>query len=598
MPVETVTSTNYSTLLRSVGGSGSLPPVEIVPSKRDGLPVPRIAGKTIHSLYDPRGEARRFVDAACQRAGVRPGDTVAVLGNGFGYYAEALHEIGFRPAVFEPSRALFCGMAAHREPGDFLGRTDLFLLDDPADLHRSGEHRRVLRDIKAVLPLPYLSFLHPGFAQRFEAKVDAIRASVGAFFKVSVVFPLAGGSLEIARYAVSGLRANGFAVDPVDVSGFGGVPGALRVFHSRNGAACARSVESFLTWCSERIVERIAEFDPAVVVVLAQAPLSGEHVRRMREQGRRVAFWFVEDHHLFRYWEEEARHYDLFLSIQNGSFPGELERAGQPCSHYLPLAADESVFRPLSLSREEKQRYGSPLSFMGAGYYNRRRFFNALLSRPFKIWGTEWPDDEPLSRHVQDGGRRIPSNETAKIFNATQVNLNLHSSTSHEGVNPFGDFVNPRTFEIAACGAFQLVDRRSHLPDLFRPGTEMACFDGRADFLEQVEYYLSRPGERDSRSARARARVLREHTYRDRMREMVEILHELSPPERERLLPTAAQLSEDCDDPEWKRLLARFAFDRPLDLDRLVAGIREADPGATISGKEAVVLLLDSLRHE
>lgn len=29
-----------------------------------------------------------------------------------------------------------------------------------------------------------------------------------------------------------------------------------------------------------------------------------------------------------------------------------------------------------------------------------------------------------------------------------------------DGVEPYGDFVNPRTFESAACGAFQLVDSR------------------------------------------------------------------------------------------------------------------------------------------
>ena len=38
------------------------------------------------------------------------------------------------------------------------------------------------------------------------------------------------------------------------------------------------------------------------------------------------------------------------------------------------------------------------------------------------------------------------------------INLNLHSAMQGRGVNREGDFVNPRTFEVAATGAFQVVD--------------------------------------------------------------------------------------------------------------------------------------------
>jgi spore maturation protein CgeB len=80
-----------------------------------------------------------------------------------------------------------------------------------------------------------------------------------------------------------------------------------------------------------------------------------------------------------------------------------------------------------------------------------------------------------------------------------------------------GDFVNPRTFEIASCGAFQLVDKRELLPELFTDD-ELAVFDSMDELKEKIVWYKTRPEERKGLADRARERVLREHTYAARMR--------------------------------------------------------------------------------
>ena len=102
-----------------------------------------------------------------------------------------------------------------------------------------------------------------------------------------------------------------------------------------------------------------------------------------------------------------------------------------------------------------------------------------------------------------------------------KINLNLHSSTFHNGVNPVGDFVNPRTFEIAACGGFQLVDERSELAELIEPGTEIATFNSIDDLCEKVDYYLKHESEAKLIASKGRARVLKEHTIQHRMHEML-----------------------------------------------------------------------------
>ena len=127
---------------------------------------------------------------------------------------------------------------------------------------------------------------------------------------------------------------------------------------------------------------------------------------------------------------------------------------------------------------------------MGAGYYNRVQSFPRLLSHDFKIWGTEWALESDIGSRVQNKNKRLDPVDIVKIYNAGKVNLNLHSSTFHNGVNPVGDFVNPRTFEIAACGGFQLVDERSELAELIEPGTEVATFNSIDDLCNKVDYYL------------------------------------------------------------------------------------------------------------
>jgi spore maturation protein CgeB len=325
---------------------------------------------------------------------------------------------------------------------------------------------------------------------------------------------------------------------------------------------------------------------------MAQAPLDATVLREIGARGIVRAFWFVEDHRLFPYWRHVVAEYDHFFAIQQGEFLAAAARETAGRVTYLPCAADTELFRPLVLTAAERAEYEAPVSFVGAGYRNRRIVFRTLLDLGLRIWGTEWAGAGQVEGVVQRDGRRIAPNDAVRIFNATAVNLNLHSSTYVDGVDPRGDFVNPRTFELAAAGAFQLVDRRALLPPLFADGRELVAFDDAGELRGLVEHWLARPEERAAGGAAARARVLAEHTYHARMETLLETVvardhARLAARPREETMADAAAAAADTP-------LGALLRTLPPGLPFTLEGVSRAlvDRRGRLSDAEAIFLFL------
>ncbi len=338
---------------------------------------------------------------------------------------------------------------------------------------------------------------------------------------IGVVGPMYGGSLPIARYVASafslmGQRTIGFDLSPF-FSSFTNLSGFVRT-QARRDIVEGQYVEML----SQMILEAVTERPVDILVCLAQAPLSPRVLTELRNRGIVTVMWFVEDCNRFTTWQSLAPYFDYMFLIQDGEYIKMVEKAGAGRALYLPVGCDPVIHAPHPVSDEDRKTYGSQVSFVGAGYNNRCHVFANLARRDFKIWGTEWPKCAPFTKLVQQQGRRVEPSDYVKVFNSTAINLNLHSSSERDGVDPTGDFVNPRTFELAATGAFQLVDHRRHLPPLFNIGPEMATFHDAREMEEKIDYYLAHPAERAQIATASRARALSEHTYIHRVKSMLE----------------------------------------------------------------------------
>lgn len=466
----------------------------------------------------PVASGEAWAKRTLQEGRIKDATGLAVFGFGCGYHVEALGRLSDRSiAVIEPNPEVFWRAVAVRDLRGCLERISAIALGD-------ASLERVISDGTELCVRPQTQALHPELCGTVRRTFYGARGIRTLHPTVAVLGPLQGGSLPIMGYTMRSLQALKQRVREWDVSGFAPSFHSIeKFFFDKTRMHGVQNV--YLEMVSQVLLEAVNEKSIDVLICMAQAPVSGRVLTELRNRGVTTVLWFMEDYLRFTYWKELARYYDFVFTIQKGRCVELIKQAGAGEVHYLPMACDPGIHRPVSLTGEERARWGSPISFVGAGYHNRQQVFASFADMPFKIWGTEWPECKPFDRLVQEGGRRLTPVEYNKIFSATDININLHSSSERDGVDPTGDFVNPRTFELAAAGAFQLVDERALLTECFEPEKEVVTFRNPRELKEKIAYYLNRPEERQAIADRGRARALSEHTYDQRIQQMLGVIY-------------------------------------------------------------------------
>jgi spore maturation protein CgeB len=531
--------------LRACSEMGLVPSPDIELKRTDEGEILLYRKQCLDHPSKPVSAARGWAERAISSQEARQAETFFVLGLGSGYHLkELIQQSSARVIVVEPHLEVLAAVLSLESTSDWLGRLAGIYVGQDGDEFKGiwgGE------------------FENAHFLIRPQSQVHAVefcrKAKSAIFFEKSfkklspsivVLGPIQGGTLPIAHYTLRGLLSIGQRARLLDMSSFAGGYGAIEniVQDELKQILLRNRMVQFL---SDTLLETYEEKPFDILLCMAQAPVTPKVLNELRGRGVVTILWFMEDYLRFTYWQQFASSYDFIFCIQKGECIDALKGAGVGEVHYLPVGCDPTIHRPVSLTDEEKKRWGSPVSFVGAGYHNRQQSFASLSHLPFKIWGTEWPEGKPFDKLVQEKGRRLTPEEYMKIFQASDINLNLHSSTEKDGVDPSGDFVNPRTFELAAAGAFQLCDHRSLLPDLFEPDREIIIYRSIAELKEKIEFYSSNKAEREMVVRRGQQRALKEHTYAHRLRDMLALVYSSK----------YSEISARMEKRPWKRFLSR-----------------------------------------
>ena len=576
----------------SAGGALTIEPA------RSGVPSARRSGRWIHSAYDPLREADTWAETHAPAC--REGETVVVAGVGLLYHVEALRKrlaSDIVVAVLISDLNEFHDALVARPLGSWTDHIR-WLSGTPVEIaDRLSKTGRALRCLSYAPATHTDSDFHSAFE---EALRRGVARQAGGQLTIALVGPIYGGSLPIARYVRRALETLGHKVHWIDHSVHASsyeAMGTLKDARNRQ-LMQGRMAEVLSQWT----LASLAESPPDLVLSLAQAPLTLPVLEHLRKKKLLTAMWFVENYRHLTYWQQMAPGYDYWFVFQRGACLDAFRQAGARQVSFLPMAADPELHRPMDLSDEERRTYGADVSFVGAGYPNRRRLFPALLRRPwsFKLWGNEWDGADELQSVLQLNGARIDTDTCMKVFNATAINLNVHSTTG-AGLDPQADFVNPRTFELAACGAFQFVDSRSQLPEFFTD-RELVSFRNFDDIPGLVGPWLGDPAARQAMAAAARTRVLGAHTYVHRMRDLLGHIG-LSQPDRVGAVlrgdrQQEALLSRCAGDAPLESLLKAFPAGQRVELKDVAARIRSKGSTATLKREELMVLMLDEYRSE
>lgn len=487
-------------------------------SSASGEIIVQLSGSPLDNTEKPVKAAQLWVERSLQQDRAKSSSSLLVVGFATGYHLEHLCQKSEKEiSVYEPNLDLLRLVFRVRDLRSVISRLKSI----------SNSEAEVLSLFESDSEQPDL-LIHPQSQLVSRNEIQSIKA---AFFSkrgraelkpnIAVVGPIYGGTLPITHSTARALSGMGQRARCLDMSPFHRGYFDLEGF-VRNRSRKDNLQSHYVEMLSQIVLESITESPVDIVICLAQAPLSARVLTELRNRGIITAMWFVEDCSRFTAWKHISQYFDYMFLIQNGDVLSQVEAAGAGKAIYLPTACEPAVQRPLTIDEiGDTKRWGSELSFVGAGYNNRQQMFASLANRDFKIWGTEWSQLPPFDRLVQEQGRRIAPEEYVKIFNSSKINLNLHSSMERDGVEPHGDFVNPRTFELASCGAFQLVDERKLLPELFEIGKEMITFSDYKEMEDKADYYLAHPEERKIIATRARQRALRDHTYEKRLEQML-----------------------------------------------------------------------------
>jgi spore maturation protein CgeB len=209
--------------------------------------------------------------------------------------------------------------------------------------------------------------------------------------------------------------------------------------------------------------------------------------------------------------------YDLVVSNSEGGL-GRLRELGARRAEAVFWGADAEFFAP---RRVEKVH---DVFFYGYGDKFRRDWMAAMVGEPsraapeleFALGGRDFQGDTGRAWLVGD----VPFNAFAQAISQARINLNI-TRRSHASVFASS---SARPFELAAAAATMVSNPYEGIERWFEPGEELLVVHDAEEALRAYRELLDDPGQAEAMGARARERVLDEHTYAHRAKQLLSLV--------------------------------------------------------------------------
>lgn len=177
----------------------------------------------------------------------------------------------------------------------------------------------------------------------------------------------------------------------------------------------------------------------------------------------------------------------------------------------LPFAMLPSVHAPVTPVANPRG-----LCFVANSDAKRDQWLTPLLAAGMNChtYGNYYPKHRLFWRYPRHFHGRVSNEGMAAIYARHRASLNLHAAVVREGTNM-------RSFEAAGYGIPQLVEHRPGLDRLLEPGKELLSFANLEELQEGYARLKGDPAFAQAMAQRAQQRVLAEHTYQHRVRQIL-----------------------------------------------------------------------------
>ena len=278
-----------------------------------------------------------------------------------------------------------------------------------------------------------------------------------------------------------------------------------------------------------RLLEKEKDVDAVIVFTVPMSHLRGIPTALGKRFGVPVVFYDGDvpmslpefggmDTGFNYYHGADPSEYDLLVSNSEGGLPRLLE-LGARRAEAVFWGADPEFFRPLPVEKDVD------VLFYGYGDKFRRELMRELVGEPsrrlqgevdFALGGGDFKGDTGLARELGT----IPFNAFAPAISRARINLNI-TRRSHATV-PLSSTCRP--FELASAGACVVSGPHEGIERWFEPGREIAVVRDADEAVAAYRELLADPGRAVEMGRAARERVLDEHTYLHRARQLLSLV--------------------------------------------------------------------------
>ncbi len=272
-------------------------------------------------------------------------------------------------------------------------------------------------------------------------------------------------------------------------------------------------------------------FKPDALFYLKDYRLKPEWLDEARKRGILLVQWYP-DLAIQDWLPPFVKQADIFFTMAEGLVE-EFKKYNQNV-FWVSQGFEPSMFQVEDITPKDREIFTSDLTFVGTlgskqYYLKRRKYLKRVISEDFKFkwWGPRLPRKFStlpllLGRIGRSyGGRFIWGEEFAKVAQLSKIFL------AFDAIPEIRKSMSARMYTAVGCGAFYMCEHVEGIEEVLVPGKEIVTFRSEEEMIDQIKYYLAHDEARKKIAETGRKRVLKDHTYKIRIQQILRTIEDV-----------------------------------------------------------------------